>query len=401
MTTSADAIGRRPWPALAGIGLAATLAVIALLPLPQGRTLESTLFAVFAAFAVVGSVVVAKRPRHPVGWLMTALGLVGLGASAAQNYAYSAFRAHGGQRPGAGAAAWAGEVPWGLMLALFVLLVIVFPTGRPPTRRWAPLAWAVTVLGLTNVGLAGAMYWPERHRIVAIDVYEEGVDGIYTAVPVGYMLIGICLLAAAASFVVRYRRSTGVERAQLKWFAFASVISPLFLLEPLLREVFGITSPVVAMLGHLGFLTIPLAAGLAVLRYRLYDIDRVVSRTVSYAVVTGILVAVYAGGIFVISPLVAGVGGGSELAVAAATLGWPRPSDRCAGASRTWWTGASTALATTPSARSRRSPPTCAARSTSTSCRRPSCTPSTSRWPHRARICGCGPCLEVDGHEVS
>jgi hypothetical protein len=264
--------------------------------------------------------VVAKRPRHPVGWLMTALGLVGLGAAAAQNYAYSAFRAHGGQRPGAGAAAWAGEVPWGLMLALFVLLVIVFPTGRPPTRRWAPLAWAVIVLGLTNAALAAAMYWPERHRIVAIDVYEEGVDGIYVVVPIGFMLIGICLLGAAVSFVVRYRRSTGVERAQLKWFAFASVVSPLILLEPLLRDGFGITSPLIATLGPLGFLTIPLAAGLGVLRYRLYDIDRVVSRTVSYAVLTGVLVAVYAGGIFVISPLVAGLGGGSELAVAASTL---------------------------------------------------------------------------------
>jgi hypothetical protein len=251
---------------------------------------------------------------------MMAIGLVGLTAAAAQNYAYDAVLAHGGGRPGAGVAAWVGEMPWGFLWALFVLFVLLFPNGQPQSSRWGLLARFVAGVGGTSLLLYAVMLWPVRHRIVLYDVGEEEVRGIFVLLPLAFVVIGACLLAAAAGFIVRYRRSSGAERAQLKWFAFASALSPLILLEPLLRDGFGIAIGAWGSVTPIGILAIPVAAGMAVLRYRLYDIDRVISRTVAYALLTGVLVGVYGAVIFVLTPIVAGVGGGSELAVAASTL---------------------------------------------------------------------------------
>jgi hypothetical protein len=310
----------RPWLAWAGLGLMAALAVVARLPLPGGRRLEWVLFLAFGVFAGVGGLVLTRRRGHPIGRLMMAIGLIGLTAAAAQNYAYDAYLRHGGVRPGAGLAAWVGEMPWGLLWALFVVFVLLFPNGQPLSPRWGVLTRFVGGVGATSLLLYAVMLWPLRDQIVLYDVREEEIRGVFALLPLAFLVTGLCLLAAAVGFALRYRRSVGAERAQLKWFAFACVLSPLILLEPLLRDGFGIRVGAWGSATPIGILAIPVAAGVAILRYRLYDIDRVISRTVSYALITGVLIGVYAGGVFLLSPVVAGLGGGSELAVAAATL---------------------------------------------------------------------------------
>jgi uncharacterized membrane protein YidH (DUF202 family) len=245
------------------------------------------------AFATVGALLAWKRPENPIGWLLSGSGLAfALGGFGQLLIHFPRTRTLGN---------WVG---WtylvGLGLCVFVMLL--FPSGSLPSRRWRPVAWAAGA-GLAGWVLANAF----APRIISADspvpnpVGVNGTPGrILTAMAGGSAaLIGAAGLAAVLSLVFRYRRAQAAERAQLRWLVYAAgLIVTAFLAEILAAKVIGQGAAANnlqnAVSGGAAAL-IPVAIGIAVLRYRLYDIDRIISRTVAYAIVTGLLVGVYAG----------------------------------------------------------------------------------------------------------
>jgi hypothetical protein len=270
---------------------ATALGYAALHPLPAkladiaGSTANGAVGIVFiGAFATVGALLAWKRPENPIGWLLSAIGLAFAVA------VFGVFLAHFPRT--LTLANWLGFL-YLLGFGLCVFVVLLFPTGHLPSRRWRPVAWAA------GAGLAGWVLGcafaptlitasPMRNPV---GVTGPAGDIFELMAVVGAVLIAAAGLAAVLSLVFRYRRAQTVERAQLKWLVYAAAVIVVALLATIpvastnLQN--AISSGAVAL--------VPVAIGIAVLRYRLYDIDRVISRTVAYAIVTGLLVGIYAG----------------------------------------------------------------------------------------------------------
>ncbi len=256
------------------------------------------------AYAVVGAVVASRRPSNPIGWLLLGIGLVAACRGLAGEYARHGLA--GPSHPGA--AVWAAWfVNWSLILlfpgGLLTFLLLLFPNGRPLTRRWRVVIWIGTGLGvlfllvnwltpgaLTVTGLPSV---PNPTRIQSmIDLSRDSKLGNSA-----WLLSWAFLAAAAASVFIRYRRSAGEERLQLKWFAYAALLSLALLVVLLPVSVVTRSGQILfdaAVAAGIG-LALPLAIGIAILRYRLYAIDRIISRTVAYTIITGLLVGVYTG----------------------------------------------------------------------------------------------------------
>jgi hypothetical protein len=248
----------------------------------------------FVLFPTVGAVIASRRPDNAIGWLYIGIGLTGFGSFAGGEYAIYAFHVHShGGPPAAFAMEIVGNALWTPtlgMLATFALLV--FPTGHLPSRRWRPVAWlavgAISVISLAFLFTPGPLDTGLPDNPLGIRGAEQ-ILNVITSIG-GFALIVSCGLCVA-SIVVRFRRARGDERQQLKWFVYAAVVL-------LSAVVFGIVfnskygSDYVFAVG-VG--VIPVAAGIAILKYRLYDIDRIVNRTLVYGAVTILLGAVYAG----------------------------------------------------------------------------------------------------------
>jgi hypothetical protein len=277
----------------------------------------------FTGFMVVGAVIVARRPANAIGWIFSAIGLLAATGWPAMEYAAYAYPTRPGSLPGASWAAWYQQLWWTPMLALILIATpLLFPTGRLPSARWRPVA---VVAALVTVALE--LLFAFRPTIKLQDQNYRVDNPIGLAwVPdpdtsaVGGALVGLlaaCLVAAVLSLVLRFRRSLGVERQQLKWFTYAGVLlilgGPLasYLLPSGVSDVtFG---PTIA--------SVPVAAGIAILRYRLYDIDRLINRTLVYGTLTALLGGVYAAAVLVLGQVFGGVAGNPPpWAVAGATL---------------------------------------------------------------------------------
>lgn len=240
------------------------------------------------AGAVIGFVLASRRPENRLGWLFLVAGLaLGVGGFSNQYAAY-ALVGSPGSLPAGRAFGWLSNWTWLIPVAMLALLLLLFPTGYLPSRRWRPAAWFVNgVFALTTVCLLiGATHlW--AHPFDS----SSGPGGLlglmYRMVAV---LISTALLVAATALVVRFARSAGEERLQLKWCAAAALVLIIVFIASI-----WVNSAVVNVLQSLAFVGLWAAIAVAVLKYRLYDIDRVISRTLAYAIVTGLLVGVYAG----------------------------------------------------------------------------------------------------------
>jgi hypothetical protein len=270
------------------------------------------------AVGLVGLLVASRQPGNAIGWLYLAFWVLIALMSLASGYGHWATVVHAGA-PGGTLAVWLYGWLW--VPALAVLLsfpFLLFPDGRLLSPRWRLVAWwtavAATVWSLGSA-FEGNDYTDAAGHAAANPYTPPGLVPVANVLPnVGAAMFISAFLLCLASLVLRFRRSSGVERAQTKWLLFAGTITLGFLLLPGNHGADGWIDV------GMGFVLalIPLAVCVAILRYRLYDIDRLISRTTSYAVVTGLLVLTYLSVVTVVSTLLPQ--SSSSLAVAAATL---------------------------------------------------------------------------------
>jgi signal transduction histidine kinase len=261
----------------------------------------------FLAFPVVGALVASRRPENPIGWICLSIGIFWMLSNVTTAYGAYGLLARPGSVPFPAEVGSLGE--WLFAPAVGLLgtyLILLFPDGRLPSRRWRPVAWlsgAVIVLASAGVALV-----PEP----LLDLGGiQNPSGLYGYPEVAYamfnilLLLPLCILASAASLIVRFRRSGSEVRQQIKWIAFAASLLGLGLLVEVVSALIvapddfgtGGTQPFWLKLFQdavrLSQAGIPVAVGFAVLKYRLYDIDIVINRTLVYGALTASVVAIY------------------------------------------------------------------------------------------------------------
>jgi hypothetical protein len=325
--------------------------------------------------ATVGAVLAGRRPRHPVGWLLLGIGVSVIALGVGDAYAPYGLLARPGSLPGAVWAAIYVDVSWVVLSTLLGFVLLLTPTGSLPSPRWRWWAWLVGGAAVLAATLHTHPLDPP-YQAVAIPLLVE--DGPLAAVArLADTVSLVALLAAAASLVARFRRARGIERLQLRWVAAAAATAGLLVAVILVSwlTVGSAAQPLWGWATGIYLALLPLSTGAAILRYRLYDLDRIISRTVAYGLLTLVLGLGYAGAVLVLGQLFGGLGGRPpSWAVAGATLAAPPCSSRCGAGSSCWSIGASTATATTPPGPSPPSAPGCGSSSTWTACR-PSCWP--------------------------
>jgi len=274
----------------------------------------------FGAFMVVGALVVAHRPSNTIGWIFSAVGLLPITGALAAEYVTYALVTRPGSLPGAILAAWYASWPWYPTLALaLVFAPLLFPTGRLLSPRLRPATWLAGAATATFTVLAALQpdLDPVADHVIANPIGVAAVENPEEST-VGIALLSLIILlglVALVSLVLRFRRSRGEERQQLKWFTYAGALLPLAVLGDLLP------APVGNVVFAVPIVFLPVAAGIAVLRYRLYDIDRLINRTLVYGLLTALLASLYVGAVLVLGQLFGGVGGNPpSWVVAGATL---------------------------------------------------------------------------------
>jgi hypothetical protein len=276
------------------------------------------------AFPLVGAVVAARRPRNPLGWIFCAIGvLYGLTVTG-EAYGVYTLRTAPGSLPGGGLMSWLGNWAWAPALGLLMTFaLLLFPDGRLPSRGWRPVAWLSALSIAMICGPGAAWSWPQR-GLALLESNQEGLENaprlVALLVLAGYPLMLLCGLASVVALLVRFRRSRGVERQQLKWFAFAGSVTFASLLLIVTPSQAGWIGPVNLLVSLPLLVSMPVAAGIAILRYRLYDIDLVINRTLVYGLLTALLALIYTAGVFILSQVLNPGGENSELAVAGSTL---------------------------------------------------------------------------------
>jgi hypothetical protein len=273
-----------------------------------------------AAIAVTGALVASRKPRNPIGWMLSGVAFF-LGLLILSAHLYWALTL-GEAEPDdlAVLVAWFASWIWiPAMIPVLLLFPLYFPTGRPPTRRWRWIEWLVAVvvpgMFVSQAFTAGPLEdYPVDNPVGASGGWEtvvEAVGGIAFAA----MLVG--MVGAATSLVVRFRRSSGDERLQIKGVASAAVLFVVIFLFPsdyVAGEDAGFASLLV------GILVLAVAVAVSVLKYRLYDIDVVINRALVYGSLTAILAGVYVGSVLLLQLALSSLTQGSGLAVAASTL---------------------------------------------------------------------------------
>lgn len=274
---------------------------------------------VAVVYMAVGSFVAWRRPDNIVGWLVA---LIGLGWAAYQTvaeYAVHTLLVEPGVWPLGPEAGVLTQITWVVPLAVIPVLLLVYPTGRMLSRRWAVVA-VIDAVGTMLILLSAFSLWRLRQigsRLLFIE--EEVVDPTSEGVfPWGLLLVVTALLGALVAAVVRWRRAGQIERLQMQWLLVAGIILCLQSIV-ILTPVDGLpgVSVIAEVLLLLGLMAMPFAIAIAVLRYRLFEIERIISRTVTYGVMTALVVAFYLVTVFLLRLVVPAEG---QLAVAGSTL---------------------------------------------------------------------------------
>ena len=321
-------------------GLALALAAAGLLfgilafsaPLPEGRgpflVAIVVLDTLVVLYGTLGALIASRHGRNVIGWIFCFVAVSLAIISFASGYADYALYARDDSLPGAVLVAWV--VGWLFIPAVYVsmcYLFFLFPDGSAASPRWRPVIWAVTAVAAVAT-LAPAL---EPGRLFAFPTVENPFG---LPEPFGRIVIVAnditdlaampVFLVSLASMVSRLRGARGRERLQLKWITYAASLTATSFAAAFAADLLTdsrVASDALFLLGVVGFASIPVAAGVAILRHKLYDIDRIINRTLVYAALTGVLVAVYVGGVVVLQTLFRSLAGGeSTLAIVASTL---------------------------------------------------------------------------------
>jgi hypothetical protein len=316
----------------------ASLAALALIALGVGESTPGDGFVIggwgglafaFAAlaFGTVGALVTNRLPDNRVGWVFSVIGVAVAVGDLLYQYADQSLFGSAQGLPGGEWAAWAQNLTVPPCFGLIAVALMLFPDGRLPSPRWRPAVF-IALLGSTGeivgYGMRPGQLDPPFDSVVN-PAGVEGGFGFFEAISsIGWPFMGFGLVLAAAAMRRRSKQATGLERQQLKWVAFAASIAGVLIAADIIS--FFVTSDEADLnllrtvtLG-VGFSVIPVAAGIAILRYRLYDIDVVINRTLVYGGLTATLAAVYIGSVLLLQLILETFTAGSGLAVAASTL---------------------------------------------------------------------------------
>ena len=305
---------------VAGIVLLAQVPVEAIERADNSLSLQALFAAILLVFGLVGALVASRLPSNPIGWLFLALALLDGIYELAFGYTHYTLNADPGALPGAEWMAWVSNWTGPLTPPFIVATLLLFPDGRPPTLHWRWVLWGcVPLLGLIVMRYVLAPGAIDEFPSLSNPVGVEGAPWL-ADVP-SESLISVLIVAAAAALVVRFRRSRGVERQQLKWFVFAAgLLAGFLIVGGLAQALLGdekTDDSIVAGFVFAAFIAgVPVAAGIAILRHRLYDIDVVINRTLVYGALTATLGATYLGLVLLLGLAV----GESDVAIAASTL---------------------------------------------------------------------------------
>ena len=304
---------RLPWILLVGF-MAVALFGLALWFLNQTETFQEApadylenlyIFSAFALYGVVGALAAARRPENPIGWVFQSVAMFTGLAFVSEQYATYALVTRPGALPAAQWVAWPSLWMWIPGIGYLVtFLLLLFPTGRLPSPRWRPVAWASgasmivlsAFLALAPEPLRAADFTRNPLAVPALGrvAFLEGA---------AFVVLLICGLLSAVSLLLRFRSASAVERQQLKWFCFAASLVVLALLldpESLTLQVPAQIGVLSDLLFYVGVAAVPVATGMAVLRYRLWDIDVIIRRTLLYTALSLSLATVYFGSVLVL-----------------------------------------------------------------------------------------------------
>jgi signal transduction histidine kinase len=269
-------------------------------------SLTAQLFSIaMSSFSFVGVLVATRQPHNRIAWILLAIGALWAASSVSENYVVYGALTNPGSVPGVVAVVASGSGGWvAPILLMGVYLILLFPDGKVPSRRWRWVPWTAAICGV--LVMVSITFFPGS-------LEDSGFKGVQNPLGIGALepvlevmqisLIGIplCVVASAAALIGRFRRSRGVERLQLKWFAAAGAVVALAffvsIVTSLLISLSGTEAPawlsVVDQITIFLFALIPIAAGVAILKYRLYDIDVVINKTIVFGLLAAFITAVY------------------------------------------------------------------------------------------------------------
>lgn len=287
----------------------------------------------FILFSTVGALIISRHSGNAIGWffcvigLTSALGVNGLG----YGYVHYALFGHPGSLPAGEWVAWITGLVNAVGLATAPLVLLLFPTGHVPSRRWEPVVWLVVADAAVN-GITIAI------QPGPLDVFPAVQNPVGLPGPAGEvasavngassLLLGLLILAGAISVLARLRRARGDERKQIKWFAYDAVLLAvafgMFFVGPALDPDLAPNGPlnwVLSLLWALAVTGLPVSIGIAILRYRLYDVDLLINRTLVYGALTGSLVVIYYGCVVLLQQILrVAAGQQSDVAIVGSTL---------------------------------------------------------------------------------
>jgi hypothetical protein len=298
-------------------------------PLSEGWRWEeqATIALVILGAPVVGGFIASNRPGNPYGWAWLGFG-AGLALSSfGQNYLVYTVWVRPGSLPAPGTVLVVAGAGWVSAMVILPFLLLLFPDGRLPSPRWRIVAWVAALAGGVVLPL-GSFRPGQKLGPIESPFGAQGAVGetIVAATDVGLYVVFAAVILCAFSLVFRYRRAAGIERQQIKWFTYAAALfGSVFAVSLIIDEMFGVAASLPYMawvvFNNAPFVALYVAVGVAVLKYRLYDIDLIINRTLVYASLTAVLASAYEGGIIVSQYLFhALTGQESQVAVVATTL---------------------------------------------------------------------------------
>jgi hypothetical protein len=315
---------RGVWLVFAAALLANIAAIVLLIlnpdiPIAPGWGVRGFPTTMSLSFGLLGALILSRYPRHRIGWLFAITGLVGGVQAFCQEYGFYALYGNHAGAAGGEIAAWVVNWIWVLLLITFILIFVLHPDGKFLSPGWRVFVGVSLINFSILIFLMAFAPGPLESSITAVDnpFGLEGFEEIYrTAIPIVNIGFVVSMAGAFGALFQRYRRSGGIERQQLKWFLYAVALLAL-------------TSPTggLAFPWHLAFMAVmvflPAAAAIGILRYRLYDIDLIIRRTLQYSVLTGLLALAYFGGVVTLQGMLRPLTGSAEspLVTVITTLG--------------------------------------------------------------------------------